>query len=122
MSAIFYHTEKQRQLAEMTKKRFEAAVNGTAYTEIQAAETFYPAEDYHQKYLLQQSPNLMREINAMYPHIGGVINSTAAARLNGYAGGYGSPELLQNELDSYGLSSGGRQALEKTVQRFTSSD
>ena len=51
-SAIFYHDENQRQLAESTKKtlgkskRFDKPV----VTEIRPAVEFYKAEDYHQDY------------------------------------------------------------------------
>lgn len=51
-SAIFYHTEEQQEtaanlIAELTtKEEFSAPI----VTEVTAAETFYPAEDYHQDY------------------------------------------------------------------------
>lgn len=56
-SGIFYHDDTQRQLAEQSKqalgasKRFKVPV----VTEITKASTFYPAEDYHQKYY-QKNP------------------------------------------------------------------
>ncbi len=50
-SAIFYHDEEQRRLAEESK---QALINSkkfaAVYTEIQPASKFYPAEDYHQDY------------------------------------------------------------------------
>jgi peptide-methionine (S)-S-oxide reductase len=51
-SAIFYHDEEQKKLAEQTKGEIEVSkrVQGPIYTEILPAGTFYPAEDYHQKY------------------------------------------------------------------------
>jgi peptide-methionine (S)-S-oxide reductase len=52
-SAIFYHDDAQRRLAEQSKERLEASgrfkQEGIA-TEITAAATFYPAEEYHQDY------------------------------------------------------------------------
>ncbi len=54
-SAIFYHDAEQRRIAETTKanidksKRFKKPV----LTQIVAAGTFYPAEDYHQDYHLK---------------------------------------------------------------------
>ena len=52
-SAIFYHTPEQKQLAEESKKRLEASgkFRRRIVTEITEATTFYPAEDYHQRYL-----------------------------------------------------------------------
>lgn len=51
-SAIFYHNEAQRRLAEESKKALEDSkrFSGPIYTEIVPATEFYPAEEYHQKY------------------------------------------------------------------------
>ena len=51
-SAIFYHNEKQRRLAEESKKALEDSkrFSGPIYTEIVPATKFYPAEEYHQNY------------------------------------------------------------------------
>ena len=45
-SGIYYHTEEQKKIAEEKKGQVAGAV-----TEIQAADTFWPAEEYHQQYL-----------------------------------------------------------------------
>lgn len=56
-SAIFYHSEEQKQVAELAKKA--AAESGDwsdpVVTEISAFESFYPAEDYHQNYYIENS-------------------------------------------------------------------
>lgn len=51
-SAIFYHDEQQRELAERSKRELEESgqLPGPIVTEIVAATEFYPAEDYHQDY------------------------------------------------------------------------
>jgi len=51
-SAIFYHGEEQERLAEASKRTLEQSRRfpGPIYTEISPATTFYPAEEYHQKY------------------------------------------------------------------------
>lgn len=51
-SAIFFHTDAQRAIAEEYKKRLDAsgAFRGPIVTEIAPASTFYAAEDYHQNY------------------------------------------------------------------------
>lgn len=87
-SVIFYHTEEQRQLAEASKAREEARLGKKVYTEIKPAGTFWWAEDYHQKYYLQSSSGLSRELRAKYPDFKDFVNSTEAARANGYAGGF----------------------------------
>ncbi|MEX2110894.1 MAG: peptide-methionine (S)-S-oxide reductase MsrA [Gemmatimonadaceae bacterium] len=52
-SAIFFHSPEQKDAAEKSKARLEASgkLRRTVVTEITAASTFYPAEDYHQRYL-----------------------------------------------------------------------
>ena len=51
-SAIFYHTEEQKRLAEGSKDALARSGKFTApiATEIVPASTFYPAEEYHQDY------------------------------------------------------------------------
>jgi peptide-methionine (S)-S-oxide reductase len=104
MSIIFFHNEGQRRLATETRDREAIRRKGKIFTEIVPATKFYPAETYHQKYSLRREPDFMKEFKAMYPDENDFMNSTAAARLNGYLDGYGSLEVLQVELDSYGLS------------------
>lgn len=52
-SAIFYHTPPQKRAAEKSKAQLEASgrFRRPVVTEITEATTFYPAEDYHQRYL-----------------------------------------------------------------------
>ena len=51
-SAIFYHTEQQKQLSEAYKAKLnsEKAFDKPVVTEISPAGAFYKAEDYHQNY------------------------------------------------------------------------
>ena len=52
-SAIFYHNPEQKDAAESSKARLDSSGNlrRPVVTEITAASAFYPAEDYHQRYL-----------------------------------------------------------------------
>jgi peptide-methionine (S)-S-oxide reductase len=76
---------------------------------------FTRAEDYHQKYTLRQSRALMKEFQRMYPSSERFVDSTAAARINGYLAGHGGCEQLKAEIDDMGLSSEGTQRLLKVV-------
>jgi len=53
-SVIFYHNQKQKEIAMKSKKEQQKKLNKEIVTEIIKATKFYPAEDYHQKYLLKQ--------------------------------------------------------------------
>lgn len=57
-SAIFYHTEEQKEIAERVKSSNDASGNwkNPIVTEITAFDKFYPAEDYHQNYF-RNNPN-----------------------------------------------------------------
>ena len=52
-SAIFYHDEEQRKIAEKVKERVDksGAWKRPVVTEIVPASTFWTAEEYHQDYL-----------------------------------------------------------------------
>ena len=52
-SAIFFHTPEQKGTAAGSKESLEKAgrYSKPIVTQIVPAETFYPAEDYHQQYL-----------------------------------------------------------------------
>ena len=51
-SAIFYHDDEQKQIAEKSKKELEerCVFHDPIVTEIVPLIKFYPAEDYHKKY------------------------------------------------------------------------
>jgi peptide-methionine (S)-S-oxide reductase len=49
-SAVFYHSEAQRQAAEASKAAAQKDFDQPIVTEITAASVFYKAEDYHQDY------------------------------------------------------------------------
>jgi len=49
-SAIFYHSEEQRKLAEQSKEGLQKTMHRPIVTEITPATKFWPAEDYHQQY------------------------------------------------------------------------
>ena len=111
MSIVFYHNEEQRRLAIESKERQEYGSGLSIVTEIIPFSEFYLAEDYHQKYYLRQESSLIQELSTIYPDISDFIGSTAVARLNGYVGGYGTPETLEKELNSLGLSEAGQMRL-----------
>ncbi len=84
-AAVFYHDEDQKRLA---------------------AESAY-----HQKYYLRQNKRLLRDLQRHYPQDSELMNSTAAARVNGYLGRFGTAEDLKAEIDRLGLSAEAKREL-----------
>jgi peptide-methionine (S)-S-oxide reductase len=110
-SIIFYHNQEQKRLAEASRDREAARRGSPIYTEIVPFAGFHLAESYHQKYRLQQVPALLREFRALYPQDDEFVDSTAAARVNGYLGGYGTLAALQADIEDLGLSLAAQQKL-----------
>ncbi len=100
-----------------TRDRETAKRKSKILSEILSFTGFSLAEGYHQKYYLRQKPDLMKEFAAMYPDEGDFINSTAAARVNGYVAGYGAYATLLSEIGSLGLSPEANKKLLDLVYR-----
>jgi len=103
-AVIFYHGEEQRNQALATRDRLAERLGAKIQTEILPYEGFYIAEPYHQKYRLRGVRDIMAEFSDLYPLDEDFVNSTAAARVNGYLGGYGSPEAVKSDMAELGLS------------------
>ena len=57
-SAVFYHSDEQKQIAEETIAEFnaEGIYDNPIVTQVAAFDKFWPAEDYHQEYFAN-NPN-----------------------------------------------------------------
>ena len=117
-SIIFYHDEEQMRLALESRDGVAAEKNRPIYTEIVPFSGFTLAEAYHQKYRLQGVEDLRAEFRAIYPDDGDFVNSTAAARVNGYLGGHGTLEALQAAIENLGLSPTAQEELLRRVERW----
>ncbi len=117
MTAVFYRDEEQKRLALETRERISSALGRQVVTEVVPATEFYLAEGYHQKYRLRGVPEILAEYANFYPQLREFVNSTAVARVNGYLGGWGTREQLENEVDTLGLSDGGVRRLRAIVSR-----
>ena len=117
MNVVFYHNEEQQQSATASKTAMEQKIGRTVKTEVLPLRSFTMAEDYHQKYTLTRHYELKNEMSRIYPRHHDFVDSTAVARLNGYAGGHGSRDQLSREIESLGLSVEGKKMLTKMVQR-----
>jgi peptide-methionine (S)-S-oxide reductase len=50
-SVVFFHDQAQQEAASQSKAREQQNLSAPIVTQIEPAETFYEAEDYHQQYL-----------------------------------------------------------------------
>jgi methionine-S-sulfoxide reductase len=119
-AVLFYHDESQRLAAEESLRNLEKTEGKTVQTALEPVKVkaFYPAEDYHQKYYLQGDRGIFEEFRRMYPQFADLVASTAAAKVNGYLGGWGSGETIRKNLPFLGLSEGAGQKLLKRAGRF----
>lgn len=116
-NVVFYHDDHQREVAEASKMKLGEEIGRTVKTEVAPLRTFTMAEDYHQKYLLKNHAALKNDLARIYPRHEDFVDSTATARLNGYAGQNGTEEQLSKELETLGLSAAGKKALLDMVRR-----
>jgi len=113
-SAIFYHGDDQKKLADQTAASYEKKNGTKAPTAIEKCGDFYLAEGYHQKYYLKHS-GLMKGLK--FDSEDDMTHSPAATRLNGYVGGNGNQKQLEEEVESLGLSDTSKIQLRDLVKR-----
>jgi len=106
-SAVFYRTDDERRLAEESKSAIEGVLGGVR-TAIEPLDRFYRAEDYHQKYRLRSSRTIMSAFRRLFPDDRDFVDSTAAARVNGWLDGCGDADGIERDLPRLGL---GEEAL-----------
>lgn len=116
-SALFFHNERQEKLARTTRDKLSLNLGEKVHTELIAFSKFYMAEMYHQKYHLQGYEEIMSEYRAIYPSLGDFVNSTSAARVNGYLGGYGNSTHLEEIFPQLGLPEDKRELLRNIIKK-----
>jgi len=117
MKAVFYHDESQRQQAEAFKTTLANKLGDKVESKVVPLRSFTMAEDYHQKFYLKGHDSLEKELVRIYPHHQDLVDSTSAARLNGYVGGHGNKNQLSREIGRLGLSTEGRKTLVEFVRK-----
>jgi len=118
MSAIWYHNKDQKRAIEKSKAKHQRRLlakgnQAKIATVVARAGKFTLAEDYHQKFYLRKHDVLLSAIDAKDDME--LINSHVATRLNGYVAGQGTSELLQGEIDAFGLDQEAKDYLTNVV-------
>lgn len=109
--------EAQLEAALRSRDIVAERVSRPVLTEVRRLDRFYVAEDYHQKYALRRDRVLSADMRAHYPDEADFRDSTATARLNGYAYGLGSLLQLEREIGSFGLTEESEERLRSIVRR-----
>lgn len=95
-SVILTESVVHRQAAERTRQDTASRLGGSVTTAIEDLDAFHLAEPYHQKYELRSTPVLGAELEDRYGD--DLVDSTVAARLNGFVAGYGDAERRRSLL------------------------
>jgi peptide-methionine (S)-S-oxide reductase len=118
ISVIFYQDEKQREAAVKALAEVQEKSGVKLYTQVLPYEKIYLAEAYHQKFYLQQVDLLKNDVKKHYLNFKDFVDSTAAARINGYVKGVGTMGQLNEEIDLLGLSEKGKKRLIEIVDSY----
>jgi peptide-methionine (S)-S-oxide reductase len=79
--------DAQREAAERTRAALEERIGRSVGTDVEDLDAFHLAETYHQKYELRSTPVVGDELADRYGQ--SLVDSTVAARLNGFVVGHG---------------------------------
>ena len=112
-SAVFYRCNEEAVAAERALERLRLP-SGPAHTSIEPLSRFWLAEDYHQKFRLRSHRRVFAGFRSLLPDERSFIDSTAAARLNGWLDGCGSAEQVERELPLTGLG----ESMQDEVRTF----
>ncbi|GFS92303.1 hypothetical protein NPIL_374751 [Nephila pilipes] len=114
-SVIFYRDEEQKSLAQESKKEMENVFKNHIVTALEPFNKFYNAEDYHQKYYLQTHHTKLFNSLGLKPK--DLVDSTIAAKLNGYVVGENTLDAFNSDSELLGLSPENRSYVEKMIAR-----
>ena len=117
-SALFFQDDNQEKLTRESREKIASKLDEKVNTELIGLKMFHMAEMYHQKYHLQGYEGLMIEYRDIYNNsIGDIINSTSAARVNGFIGGYGDISQFEKVFSDLGLSDDSFKLLTNIIKR-----
>ena len=102
-SLILYQNQNQKETALAVKEKMETAEGREIQTEIRELDRFYLAEDYHQKFRLQQRKDFKNHYLSQLS-MQEFINSPAVTKVNGYLMGNGERDQIIMNINKLGLT------------------
>ncbi len=115
LSLLLYHNEKQQAIAQQVKAEQEHETGKKIQTEFQPYTAFYRAEERHQKYFLNRFPKAVETILPLFPDYTTFVDSTIAARLNGFVREFGTLADIKAEISQWGLDPNSYSILETAL-------
>ena len=115
VSSLRYHNEQQLQIIDQVKMKMEQELGEPIETEITLLEHFTLAEQRHQKYYLKRYPKALGQLELFYSSEESLVDSTFAARLNGFVKGFGTRDQIVTEIQGWQVDENARQQL---IQQF----
>jgi len=110
---VLVHDDAQGEAAEASAAALADRTGQSVETAIEPLDSFTLAEDYHQKYELRSTPVLGDELEDIYGPA--LVDSTVAARLNGFVAGHGDPDHREALLADVALSPAALSELERRL-------
>ena len=99
-SAIFYVDEEQMSIAKFERSKWQAETGEErVLTAVLEANPFYPADESHQKYYLQQDRTLLNSL----PEDPNRLETLLANKLNAVSGRAGDRASLETDLGQLGI-------------------
>lgn len=106
-SAIFFTSKEQAEAAKAVRQGFQdKGSEDPILTAIIRLDKFYPAEQYHQKYYLQQDQALFELLPGKQK-----LSTRVATKLNALAGRAGERPVLSKSLSQLGIEPGQSEVL-----------
>jgi len=116
-SAVMVHDEEQERLAKEAIEDAGERYGKKVSTELLPFTGFTRAEDYHQKYYLRNTRDLMDQYKDRFPKEDAFTDSTAVARVNGFIGGNGTTQQLEKEGSELGINGEAVEALRNILSK-----
>jgi len=110
---VLVHDDAQREAAEASAAALADRTGQSVETAIEPLDSFTLAEDYHQKYELRSTPVLGDELEDIYGPA--LVDSTVAARLNGFVAGHGDPDQREALLADVALTPAALSELDRRL-------
>lgn len=115
ISLLRFHSTAQEAAITRIKEEMETKLGEEIETDIAPYDHFTLAEERHQKYYLKRYPRILEQLAPHYSNEEELRNSIFAARLNGFAKGFGSREKLMAEIAYWNISEQNRRVLSEIL-------